>query len=63
MPQPPVEWPQINARKHAAQILRTVKLRAFDPRATEGQRMYALAAFRVRHYHLDASARSGHGDL
>ncbi|MET9618124.1 DEAD/DEAH box helicase [Kitasatospora indigofera] len=60
----PVEWLRINARKHAAQILQTVKLRAFNPRATEWQRMYQLAAsFRARHGHLDAWDKSVDGDL
>ncbi|WP_329485032.1 hypothetical protein OG618_00285 [Kitasatospora sp. NBC_01246] len=39
----PVDWLRIKARKHAARILQTVKLRAFNPRATEWQRMFALA--------------------
>ena len=60
----PGEWLRINARKHAAQILQTVKLRAFNPRATEWQRMFALAAaFRTRHGHLDASDKAVDGDL
>ncbi|MFJ1708748.1 Helicase associated domain protein [Kitasatospora sp. NPDC088346] len=60
----PVEWLRINARKHAAQILQTVKLRAFNPRATEWQRMHRLAAaFRARHGHLDASDKAVDGDL
>ncbi|MFI8085296.1 helicase associated domain-containing protein [Kitasatospora sp. NPDC086009] len=60
----PVDWLRINARKHAAQILQTVKLRAFNPRATEWQRMFALAAaFRARHGHLDACDKSVEGDL
>ena len=60
----PAEWLRIDARKHAAQILRTVKLRAFNPRATEWQRMHELAAaFRTRHGHLDASDKTVHGDL
>ncbi|MFI6448872.1 helicase associated domain-containing protein [Kitasatospora sp. NPDC050543] len=63
-PESPVEWLRINARKHAARILQTVKLRAFNPRATEWQRMHQLAAaFRARHGHLDASDKSEHGDL
>ncbi|MFJ9953611.1 Helicase associated domain protein [Kitasatospora sp. NPDC091207] len=60
----PVEWLRINARKHAVQILQTVKLRAFNPRATEWQRMYGLAAaFRALHGHLDASDKTVDGDL
>ncbi|MFC9330812.1 Helicase associated domain protein [Kitasatospora sp. NPDC057015] len=60
----PVDWLRINARKHAAQILQTVMLRAFNPRATEWQRMYQLAAaFRARHGHLDAVDKSVDGDL
>ncbi|MFF3597969.1 DEAD/DEAH box helicase [Kitasatospora indigofera] len=62
--EPPVDWLRIIARKHAAQILQTVKLRAFNPRATEWQRMYTLAAaFRARHGHLDAVDKSVDGDL
>ncbi|WP_162002661.1 DEAD/DEAH box helicase [Streptomyces sp. CB01881] len=64
VPESPVEWLRINARKHAAQILQTVKLRAFNPRATEWQRMFALAqAFRTRHGHLDASDKNVDADL
>ncbi|MFC8452130.1 Helicase associated domain protein [Kitasatospora sp. NPDC057223] len=60
----PVDWLRINARKHAAQILQTVKLRAFNPRATEWQRMHALAAaFRTRHGHLDAADKTTDGSL
>ncbi|MER7757783.1 helicase-related protein [Kitasatospora sp. NPDC097643] len=42
----PIEWLRINARQHAAQILQTVKLRAFNPRAVEWQRMHAVAGHR-----------------
>ncbi|WP_441248240.1 helicase-related protein [Kitasatospora sp. McL0602] len=31
----PIEWLRINAKHHAARILQTVKLRAFNPRAVE----------------------------
>ncbi|MFI9329295.1 Helicase associated domain protein [Kitasatospora sp. NPDC052868] len=60
----PVDWLRINARKHAARILQTVKLRAFNPRASEWQRMFALAAaFRTAHGHLDATDKTIDGDL
>ncbi|SDT83494.1 Helicase conserved C-terminal domain-containing protein [Streptomyces sp. TLI_053] len=60
----PVDWLRINARKHAAQILRTVKLRAFNPRATEWQRMFALAAaFQGGHHHLDPTDKTRDGAL
>ncbi|BFV54975.1 DEAD/DEAH box helicase [Kitasatospora sp. CMC57] len=55
----PVDWLRINARKHAAQILRTVKLRAFNPHATEWQRMFDLAAaFQAGHHHLDPTDKT-----
>ena len=57
-----MDWLRINARKHAAQILRTVKLRAFNPRATEWQRMFALAAaFHTGHRHLDPTDKTRDG--
>lgn len=60
----PVEWLLINARRHAAQILRSVKLRAFHPRALEWQRMHAVAAgFHHRHGHLDPTDRTEHAEL
>ncbi|MFE4600461.1 Helicase associated domain protein [Kitasatospora indigofera] len=60
----PVDWLRINARKHAAQILQTVKLRAFNPRATEWQRMFALAAaFHTGHHHLDPTDKTRDGVL
>ncbi|MFJ9953587.1 Helicase associated domain protein [Kitasatospora sp. NPDC091207] len=60
----PVEWLRINARKHAARILQTVKLRAFNPRATEWQRMFALAAaFHTGHHHLDPTDKTRDGAL
>ncbi|MCX4755091.1 DEAD/DEAH box helicase [Kitasatospora purpeofusca] len=63
-PQSPVEWLRINARKHAAQILQTVKLRTFNPRATEWQRMYQLAAaFHTSHHHLDPTDKTRDGAL
>ncbi|MBB4928105.1 helicase associated domain-containing protein [Kitasatospora kifunensis] len=53
----PVEWLKINARQHAARILQTVKLRAFNPRAVEWQRMHAVAAvFHLQHGHLAVPA-------
>ncbi|MGW2376856.1 helicase associated domain-containing protein [Kitasatospora sp. NPDC001683] len=49
----PIEWLKINARHHAAQILQSVKLRAFNPRAVEWQRMHAVAAvFHHQYGHL-----------
>ncbi|MFJ5924296.1 Helicase associated domain protein [Kitasatospora sp. NPDC092948] len=60
----PIEWLKINARQHAAQILQTVKLRAFNPRATEWQRMHAVAtAFHLQHGHLDPTDRTKHAEL
>ncbi|MER7579635.1 Helicase associated domain protein [Kitasatospora sp. NPDC097691] len=63
-PQSPVEWLRIDARRHADTILRAVKLRVFNPRATEWQRMYAVAAvFHLEHGHLDPTDRTVHGEL
>ncbi|MEU4119055.1 Helicase associated domain protein [Kitasatospora sp. NPDC028055] len=60
----PIEWLKINARQHAARILQTVKLRAFNPRAVEWQRMHALAArFHIEHGHLDPTDRAKHPEL
>ncbi|MFF3113601.1 Helicase associated domain protein [Kitasatospora sp. NPDC057904] len=60
----PIEWLKINARHHAARILQTVKLRAFNPRAVEWQRMHAVAArFRIEHGHLDPTDKAQHGEL
>ncbi|MER5349422.1 Helicase associated domain protein [Kitasatospora sp. NPDC002551] len=60
----PIEWLKINARRHAARILRTVKLRAFNPRAVEWQRMHAVAtAFHLEHGHLDPTDREKHVEL
>ncbi|CAM5560699.1 Helicase associated domain protein (plasmid) [Streptomyces viridifaciens] len=60
----PVDWLRIDARRHAARILQTVKLRAFNPRATEWQRMHAVAArFHLEHGHLDPTDREKHGEL
>ncbi|MER8188149.1 Helicase associated domain protein [Kitasatospora sp. NPDC094015] len=60
----PVDWLRINARKHANAILRTVKLRAFNPRASEWQRMHQLAdAFRAEHHHLDPTDKTRDGAL
>ncbi|MFF3113570.1 Helicase associated domain protein [Kitasatospora sp. NPDC057904] len=60
----PIEWLKINARQHAARILQTVKLRAFNPRAVEWQRMHAVAAvFHLRHGHLDPTDKAQHGEL
>ncbi|MEU3570583.1 Helicase associated domain protein [Kitasatospora sp. NPDC036755] len=60
----PIEWLRINARQHAAKILQTVKLRAFNPRAVEWQRMHAVAAvFHLQHGHLDPTDKAKHGEL
>nr|BFD96353.1 DEAD/DEAH box helicase [Kitasatospora sp. Xyl93] len=60
----PIEWLRINARQHAAKILQTVKLRAFNPRAVEWQRMHAVAAvFHLQHGHLDPTDKTRHGEL
>ncbi|GAA2156917.1 DEAD/DEAH box helicase [Kitasatospora kazusensis] len=60
----PIEWLRINAKKHAAQILQTVKLRAFNPRAVEWQRMHAVAAvFHLQHGHLDPTDKAKHTEL
>ncbi|MDH6130025.1 DEAD/DEAH box helicase [Kitasatospora sp. GP82] len=60
----PIAWLRINAKKHAAQILQTVKLRAFNPRAVEWQRMHAVAAvFHLQHGHLDPTDKAKHADL
>ncbi|WP_051969106.1 DEAD/DEAH box helicase [Kitasatospora azatica] len=60
----PIEWLRINARQHAARILQTVKLRAFNPRAAEWQRMHAVAAvFHIEHGHLDPTDKAKHVEL
>ncbi|MEY9950335.1 Helicase associated domain protein [Kitasatospora sp. GAS1066B] len=60
----PIEWLRINARQHAARILQTVKLRAFNPRAAEWQRMHAVAtAFHIEHGHLDPTYKTKHAEL
>ncbi|WP_051817705.1 DEAD/DEAH box helicase [Kitasatospora sp. NRRL B-11411] len=60
----PIEWLRINARQHAAKILQTVKLRAFNPRAVEWQRMHAVAAvFHLQHGHLDPTDKAKHAEL
>ncbi|MFE4356088.1 Helicase associated domain protein [Kitasatospora sp. NPDC056800] len=60
----PMEWLKINARQHAARILQTVKLRAFNPRAVEWQRMHAVAArFHLQHGHLDPTDRTKNAEL
>ncbi|MDH6711366.1 putative helicase [Kitasatospora sp. MAA19] len=60
----PIEWLRINARQHAARILQTVKLRAFNPRAVEWQRMHAVAArFHIEHGHLDPTDKTKHAEL
>ncbi|MEV7603528.1 helicase associated domain-containing protein [Kitasatospora sp. NPDC089797] len=60
----PVDWLRIDARRHAARILQTVKLRAFNPRAVEWQRMHAVAAaFHLRHGHLDPTDKTVHAGL
>ncbi|WP_033355352.1 hypothetical protein [Kitasatospora aureofaciens] len=60
----PIEWLRINARHHAARILQAVKLRAFNPRAVEWQRMHAVAAvFHLQHGHLDPTDKTKHAEL
>ncbi|MEE1783094.1 Helicase associated domain protein [Streptomyces sp. SP17BM10] len=60
----PIEWLRINAKQHAAKILQTVKLRAFNPRAVEWQRMHAVAAvFHLQHGHLDPTDKTKHAEL
>ncbi|MFD8708289.1 Helicase associated domain protein [Kitasatospora sp. NPDC059648] len=60
----PVEWLRIDARRHAARILQTVKLRAFSPRAMEWQRMHAVAArSHLEHGHLDPTDKTRPGEL
>ncbi|MEU9048011.1 MULTISPECIES: Helicase associated domain protein [unclassified Kitasatospora] len=60
----PIEWLRINAKQHVARILQTVKLRAFNPRAVEWQRMHAVAAvFHLQHGHLDPTDKTRHGEL
>ncbi|MGW7444976.1 Helicase associated domain protein [Kitasatospora sp. NPDC054795] len=60
----PIEWLRINAKQHAAKILQTVKLRAFNPRAVEWQRMHAVAArFHIEHGHLDPTDKTKHAEL
>ncbi|MFJ7250097.1 Helicase associated domain protein [Kitasatospora sp. NPDC098652] len=60
----PIEWLRINAKQHAAKILQTVKLRAFNPRAVEWQRMHAVAAvFHLQHGHLDPTDKAKHAEL
>ncbi|WP_051830403.1 DEAD/DEAH box helicase [Streptomyces novaecaesareae] len=60
----PVDWLQIDARRHAGAILQTVKLRAFNPRAVEWQRMHAVAAvFHLEHGHLDPTDKATHAGL
>ncbi|MEU8927441.1 Helicase associated domain protein [Kitasatospora sp. NPDC048545] len=60
----PIEWLRINAKQHAAKILQTVNLRAFNPRAVEWQRMHAVAAvFHLQHGHLDPTDKTKHAEL
>ncbi|MFD7907068.1 Helicase associated domain protein [Kitasatospora sp. NPDC059747] len=60
----PIEWLKINARQHAVRILQTVKLRAFNPRAVEWQRMHAVAAvFHLQHGHLDPTDKTKQAEL
>jgi hypothetical protein len=64
VPQSPIGWLRINARQHADAILRAVKLRAFNPRAAEWQRMHAVAVvFHLEHGHLDPTDRAKHPEL
>ncbi|MFE3878033.1 Helicase associated domain protein [Kitasatospora sp. NPDC059146] len=59
-----VDWLRIDARRHAGAILQTVKLRAFNPRAVEWQRMHAVAtAFHLEHGHLDPTDKTTHAGL
>ncbi len=59
-----MDWLRIDAKRHAARILQTVKLRAFNSRAVEWQRMHAVAArFHLEHGHLDPTDREKHGEL
>ncbi|MEU9045612.1 MULTISPECIES: Helicase associated domain protein [unclassified Kitasatospora] len=63
-PQSPIDWLRIDARHHAGAILQAVKLRVFNPRATEWQRMHAVAAvFHLEHGHLDPTDRTTHAEL
>ncbi|MFE4973563.1 Helicase associated domain protein [Kitasatospora sp. NPDC056651] len=60
----PIDWLKIDARRHAARILQTVKLRVFNPRAVEWQRMHAVAArFHIEHGHLDPTDKTKHAEL
>ncbi|MEU6971466.1 helicase associated domain-containing protein [Kitasatospora aureofaciens] len=59
-----MDWLRIDARRHAARILQTVKLRAFNPPATEWQRMHGLATrFHLEHGHLDPTGKTKDGEL
>jgi superfamily II DNA or RNA helicase len=64
VPESPIGWLRINARQHANAILQTVKLRAFNPRAVEWQRMHAQAVvFHLEHGHLDPTDKTKHAEL
>nr|WP_179419870.1 helicase associated domain-containing protein [Streptomyces sp. TLI_235] len=53
-----------NARHHASAILQAVKLRAFNPRAVEWQRMHGLATrCHIEHGHLDPTDKAKHAEL
>ncbi|WP_195911311.1 DEAD/DEAH box helicase [Streptomyces kaniharaensis] len=63
-PESPIAWLRINAKHHANAILQAVKLRAFNPRAVEWQRMHAVAAvFHLQHGHLDPTDKAKHAEL
>lgn len=60
----PIEWLRIKARAHAAEILRSLKLRMFSPRTQEWERMWARAAeFYIEHKHLDVTDQEQHREL
>ncbi|MFE0457789.1 Helicase associated domain protein [Kitasatospora sp. NPDC058965] len=50
----PLAWLRIDATRHQSDILRSLKLRMFSPRAQEFERMLAVATvFYIEHGHLD----------
>ncbi|MFE3504193.1 Helicase associated domain protein [Kitasatospora sp. NPDC059146] len=50
----PLAWLRIDAKRHRGDILRSLKLRMFSPRAQEFEHMLGVAtAFHVEHGHLD----------
>ncbi|WP_051710304.1 DEAD/DEAH box helicase [Streptomyces sp. NRRL S-350] len=63
-PADPIEWLRIKASAHAAEILRSLKLRMFSPRTQEWERMWARAAeFYIEHHHLDVTDKDRHQEL